>query len=233
MVHIDFEQQEEKQVSPPTDKEEKQEKKNDSQPSASKTNEKKPKREIDETKTVTVFLGQLSYDTSEDQIRELFEKNDIEVRQVRMMREKETNKFRGMAFVDIPDGSVWKALNLHRTYFNGRQINVEETKDGGKHSAKKKDFINRMRKLHNTRNMAENHKFILSYLKSKHSKLPWDEFDQKSRDAVASFPKDDIKKILDALLRTDFSKVTKKNVYLMGIVRRVRNEETGKQVKNE
>ena len=40
-----------------------------------------------------------------------------------------------MAFVDIPDGSVWKALNLHRTYFNGRQINVEETKDGGKHSA--------------------------------------------------------------------------------------------------
>ena len=37
--------------------------------------------------------------------------------------------------MDIPDGSVWKALNLHRTYFNGRQINVEETKDGGKHSA--------------------------------------------------------------------------------------------------
>lgn len=52
-----------------------------------------------------------------------------------MMREKETNKFRGMAFVDVPDGSVWKALNLHKTYFNGRMINVEETKDGGKHSA--------------------------------------------------------------------------------------------------
>lgn len=41
----------------------------------------------------------------------------------------------GMAFVDIPDGSICKALNLHRTYFNGRLINVEETKDGGKHSA--------------------------------------------------------------------------------------------------
>ena len=58
-----------------------------------------------------------------------------EVRQIRMMREKETNKFRGMAFVDIPDGSTWKALNLHKTYFNGRMINVEETKDGGKNSA--------------------------------------------------------------------------------------------------
>ena len=62
-----------------------------------------------------------------------------------MMREKETNKFRGnslqngwflgMAFVDIPDGCVCKALDLHRTYFNGKQINVEETKNGGKHSA--------------------------------------------------------------------------------------------------
>lgn len=48
---------------------------------------------------------------------------------------------KGMAFVDIPDGSVWKALNLHRTYFNGRQINVEETKDGGKHSAVRWPFV--------------------------------------------------------------------------------------------
>lgn len=40
-----------------------------------------------------------------------------------------------MAFVDIPDGCVCKALDLHRTYFNGKQINVEETKNGGKHSA--------------------------------------------------------------------------------------------------
>lgn len=40
-----------------------------------------------------------------------------------------------MAFVDIPDGCVCKALELHRTYFNGKQINVEETKNGGKHSA--------------------------------------------------------------------------------------------------
>lgn len=53
----------------------------------------------------TVFLGQLSRDTSEDQIRDFFKQHDIgrsfvsylvsEVRGVRMMREKETNKFRG------------------------------------------------------------------------------------------------------------------------------------------
>lgn len=41
----------------------------------------------------------------------------------------------GTAFMDIPDGQVCKALEMHRTYFNGRMINVEETKNGGKNSA--------------------------------------------------------------------------------------------------
>lgn len=50
---------------------------------------------------------------------------------------------------------------------------------------------------------------------------------------MATFPKDDIKKILDSLMKADFSKVAKKNVYLMGIVRRVRNEATGKVTKME
>ena len=50
---------------------------------------------------------------------------------------------------------------------------------------------------------------------------------------MATFPKDDIKKILDSLMKADFSKVTKKNVYLMGIVRRVRNEAMGKATKME
>ena len=40
-----------------------------------------------------------------------------------------------MAFVDIPEGSVCKAMELHHTYLNGKMINVEETKNGGKHSA--------------------------------------------------------------------------------------------------
>ena len=188
----------------------------------------KPKRPIDPTKNATVFLGQLSRDTSEDQIRDFFKQHDIEVRDVRMMREKETNKFRGMAFVDIPDGCVCKALELHRTYFNGKQINVEETKNGGKHSAKKKDFISRMRKLHNERTREQNNAFIEEYLKAKKAKFVWSEFDQKARDAVVTFPKDDMKKILDSLLKTNFTKVRDKNTFLMGIVRRVRKEATEK-----
>lgn len=130
---------------------------------------------------------------------------NAEVRQIRMMREKETNKFRGMcvcvichkgmAFVDIPDGSVCKALNLHRTYFNGRQINVEETKDGGKHSAVRLPVVHSNYRKRRTLSTAcescttrgisrrtfyfclfrdQQHKYILQYLKSKHSKLAWE-----------------------------------------------------------
>ena len=55
------------------------------------------------------------------------------------------------------------------------------------------------------------------------------EFDEKSREAVTTFPKDDIKEILDSVIKADFSKVKNRNTYLMGIVRRVRNKEIGKE----
>ena len=46
---------------------------------------------------------------------------------------------------------------------------------------------------------------------------------------MATFPKDDIKKILDSLCKTNFEKVRDKNTFLMGIVRRVRREATGQE----
>lgn len=53
-------------------------------------------------------------------------------------------------------------------------------------------------------------------------------FDEKARNAVATFPKADMKKILDSLMKTDFTKVRNKDTFLMGIVRRVRKEGTEK-----
>ena len=67
-----------------------------------------------------------------------------------------------------------------------------------------------------------------------HSKAPYlQEFDEKSREAVATFPKENIKEILDSVIKTDFSKVKNKNTYLMGIVRRVRDEALKKSSKVE
>ena len=105
-----------------------------------------------------------------------------------------------------------------------------------------------MRKLHNERTREQNvviqvlsypqNAFIEEYLKAIKAKFVWSvwtnilydgqEFDQKARDAVVTFPKDDMKKILDSLLKTNFTKVRDKNTFLMGIVRRVRKEATEK-----
>ena len=46
---------------------------------------------------------------------------------------------------------------------------------------------------------------------------------------MITFPKEDIKEILDSVAKADFSKVKNKNTYHMGIVRRVRNKELGKE----
>ena len=46
---------------------------------------------------------------------------------------------------------------------------------------------------------------------------------------MTTVPKDDIKEILDSVIKADFSKVKNRNTYLMGIVRRVRNKEIGKE----
>lgn len=50
----------------------------------------------------------------------------------------------------------------------------------------------------------------------------------ESQRCRCNLPKDDMKKILDSLLKTNFTKVRDKNTFLMGIVRRVRKEATEK-----
>ena len=89
---------------------------------------------IDPNAKTTVFIGQLPFDTTEQELLDYLKKYDIEVKNIRMLEDKNTKKFRGMCFIDVPAGTVHKALRLHHSYFKNRCINVEETIDGGKHS---------------------------------------------------------------------------------------------------
>ena len=51
---------------------------------------------------------------------------------VRLLTDKATKKFRGLAFVDVPDeAALAKAIALHRTVFKGRRISVEQSTSGG------------------------------------------------------------------------------------------------------
>ena len=92
-----------------------------------------------------VFVGQLPYTATEDDIREHFTKgleiaeSDMKVRLLTKKTEDGTSKSRGMAFVEFSDAEQQHlALTLHRSYFGTgegqrrRQINVEKTAGGGK-----------------------------------------------------------------------------------------------------
>ena len=61
---------------------------------------------------------------------------------VRMLTDKKTKKPRGCAFIDLADKEAFdKAMRLHHTSLDGRQIRVELTAGGGGKSAKRKQKI--------------------------------------------------------------------------------------------
>lgn len=50
-----------------------------------------------------VFVGNISYRSTEDTIRHVFEENNVEVERVSIMMDKDTGRSRGFAFVNLPD----------------------------------------------------------------------------------------------------------------------------------
>jgi RNA recognition motif-containing protein len=79
-----------------------------------------------------LYVGNLSYDATEDQIVELFSAV-CRPRRVKMMMDRETGLFRGFAFVEV--GTSFEAKScidkLHQTRFGGRKIIVNEAKERG------------------------------------------------------------------------------------------------------
>ena len=72
-----------------------------------------------------IFVGNLSVDASEHEIRSIFE-NHGTVERLRIMTERLTGKPRGFAFVELTDDAdAEKAIvALNGTELNGRAINV-------------------------------------------------------------------------------------------------------------
>ena len=55
-----------------------------------------------------IYVGNCSYDVTEDQLRELFAAYG-EVGNVKVIRDRDTGRSRGFAFVEMPDPSAAKA----------------------------------------------------------------------------------------------------------------------------
>lgn len=97
---------------------------------------------------MNIFVAKLSYYTTEDQLRFLFEQYG-EVSSVKIINDPELNRSKGFGFVEMPDKEqAFAAIdNLHDTEVDGRQIVVKEAEDrrsggggGGNSGGPRKSF---------------------------------------------------------------------------------------------
>ena len=76
-----------------------------------------------------IFVGNLSYETGEQQIQTLFA-NSGSVGSVKVIRDQMSGRSRGFAFVEMADDQQGRAAceTLHEQEFEGRRLIVNEAK---------------------------------------------------------------------------------------------------------
>lgn len=76
-----------------------------------------------------IYVGNLSYNAQENQLRELFEEFG-EVASVRIIKDKFTGNSKGFAFVEMPSSDqAAQAINsLNGTEFAGRNLKINEAR---------------------------------------------------------------------------------------------------------
>ncbi|XP_059471559.1 uncharacterized protein LOC132194351 [Neocloeon triangulifer] len=95
-------------------------------------NEQTPKKK-NENQKYTLFVGNLPYDVTEENIREHFGKHGINITRVKLPRDKQTQLIRGFAYVDIPDNDQYvRALKMDASFLSKRRIRVQFTLPGKK-----------------------------------------------------------------------------------------------------
>src|SRR2546422_9179982 len=85
-----------------------------------------------------LFVGNLPFDTSEAQIKQLIEGDTRTVRSVKIITDKETGRSRGFAFVDLDSEEEAKAAiaELNGKDFGGRPLKVNEAEEKGQGGGK-------------------------------------------------------------------------------------------------
>jgi len=76
-----------------------------------------------------IFVGNLAWTTTEDELTQLFESYGI-VERAQIMTDRETGRSRGFGFVEMPDTAEANAAiaGLHGTSHGGRQLTVNEAR---------------------------------------------------------------------------------------------------------
>ncbi len=78
---------------------------------------------------VTIYVGNLQFQTSEEDLSSLFSQYGS-VHNVKIIKDRETNRPRGFGFVDMEDAEAQSAIEaLNGVEFGGRSLKVNEAKD--------------------------------------------------------------------------------------------------------
>jgi len=85
-----------------------------------------------------LFVGNLPFDTTEAQIKELIAGENRTVRSVKIITDKETGRSRGFAFVDLDSDEEAKSAieELDGKDFAGRPLKVNEAEERGQGGGK-------------------------------------------------------------------------------------------------
>jgi RNA recognition motif-containing protein len=78
---------------------------------------------------MNIYIGNLSFDTAEDNLRQAFESHG-EVSGVNIVFDRSTGRSKGFGFVEMPDAEQAKAAiaALNETELDGRVIRVSEAR---------------------------------------------------------------------------------------------------------
>lgn len=90
-----------------------------------------------------IYVGNLTYETSQDQVRELFEQYGA-VNSISWITDRETGRFRGFAFVEMEESSANAAINaLNNQLVDGRELRVNEARPPNKNRNRGSGYNNR------------------------------------------------------------------------------------------
>lgn len=94
-----------------------------------------------------IYVGNLSFNATETQVRELFEEYGT-VESIAWITDRDTGRFRGFAFVEMEESSANAAIkSLDNQLVDGRELRVNEAKpktnNGGGGGSRNRGYNNR------------------------------------------------------------------------------------------
>ncbi len=77
----------------------------------------------------TIYVGNLPFDATEDQVRQLFEQYG-KVQSVKLVSDRETGRPRGFGFVEMEGADADSAIGaLNGQQFGGRSLRINEARE--------------------------------------------------------------------------------------------------------